>query len=156
VVVDLCYEKLIYDDVPHNLPRCWRRHAGPDGAVRIGVQGVRDDRLALRVAAGARAGRAAAVAIQSHSTSNVTSITQKAARRGADRIAGAVKEMLDEYRRGAISCTRGSTADPRLRCRKPAGAFYMFVDIGDVLSARRRFRTSLDFADALLESRASR
>ena len=42
------------------------------------------------------------------------------------------------------------TADPRLRCRKPAGAFYMFVDISDVLSADG-FRTSLDFADALLE-----
>ena len=55
VVVDLCYEKLIYDPVPHNLPAVLERHCR-DLAVhlRIGVQGVRDDRLALRL--GDRAG----------------------------------------------------------------------------------------------------
>ena len=41
-------------------------------------------------------------------------------------------------------------ADPRLRCRKPAGAFYMFVDVSNVLSLDG-FRTSIDFAAALLE-----
>ena len=42
--------------------------------------------------------------------------------------------------------------DARLRCQKPAGAFYMFIDISDLLSgvAPGGFRTSLDFADALL------
>src|SRR5947208_1187510 len=42
------------------------------------------------------------------------------------------------------------TADPRLRCRKPAGAFYLFVDISDTLSPEG-LRTSLDWCDALLE-----
>ena len=51
VVVDLCYEKLIYDDVPHNLPKVLARDVPrSDGALRVGVEGVRDDRLALRLA----------------------------------------------------------------------------------------------------------
>ena len=58
--------------------------------------------------------------------------------------------MLDEYRQRRDQLHAWLTADPRLRCRKPAGAFYMFVDISDVLSPES-FRTSLDFADALLE-----
>jgi len=58
--------------------------------------------------------------------------------------------MLDEYRRRRDLLHEWLTADPRLRCRKPAGAFYMFVDVGDVLSVDG-FRTSLDFADALLQ-----
>ena len=43
--------------------------------------------------------------------------------------------MLDEYRKRRDSLHAWLTADPRLRCRKPAGAFYLFVDISDVLSA---------------------
>ena len=41
--------------------------------------------------------------------------------------------MLDEYRKRRDQLHAWLTADPRLRCQKPAGAFYMFVDIGDVL-----------------------
>jgi aspartate aminotransferase len=58
--------------------------------------------------------------------------------------------MLDEYRKRRDQLHAWLTADPRLRCRKPAGAFYMFVDISDALSPDG-FRTSLDWADALLE-----
>jgi hypothetical protein len=45
--------------------------------------------------------------MQSHSTSNVTSITQKAVVAGAHRLAGAGEEMLDEYRSRRDRCTRG-------------------------------------------------
>jgi aspartate aminotransferase len=58
--------------------------------------------------------------------------------------------MLDEYRKRRDRLHAWLTADPRLRCNKPAGAFYMFVDISDVLSTDG-LRTSLDFADALLD-----
>ena len=35
--------------------------------------------------------------------------------------------MLDEYRERRDQLHAWLTADPRLRCRKPAGAFYMFA-----------------------------
>ena len=58
--------------------------------------------------------------------------------------------MLDEYRTRRDSLHGWLTADPRLRCRKPAGAFYLFVDVSDALSVDG-FRTSTDFAQALLD-----
>jgi aspartate aminotransferase len=58
--------------------------------------------------------------------------------------------MLDEYRSRRDQLHAWLSADPRLRCRKPAGAFYMFVDVSDVLSLDG-IRTTVDFADALLE-----
>ena len=49
-MLDLCYEKLIYDPTPHNLPAVLQRQCPrPGGHLRIGVEGVCDDRLALRL-----------------------------------------------------------------------------------------------------------
>jgi aspartate aminotransferase len=93
---------------------------------------------------------AASSAIQSHSTSNVTSITQKAAVEAVHGSQAPVRAMLDEYRKRRDLLYEWITADSRLRCLKPAGAFYMFIDVSDALSTDG-FRTSLDFADALLQ-----
>jgi aspartate aminotransferase len=151
LVMDLCYEKLIYDPVPHNLPAILAELCRD----RSVVCGSASKSYAMT---GWRCGWqlgppdviAASSAIQSHSTSNVTSITQKAA---VEAIAGpqsSVTVMLDEYRKRRDLLHGWITADSRLRCQKPAGAFYMFVDVSDALSVSG-FRTSLDFADALLE-----
>ena len=50
VILDLCYEKLIYDPTPHNLPGVLAR-VNPDAIdpLRLGLEGLRDDRLALRL-----------------------------------------------------------------------------------------------------------
>src|SRR5262249_24598049 len=60
-----------------------------------------------------------------------------------------VRAMLEAYRHRRDQLHAWLTADPRLRCRKPAGAFYLFVDVSEVLSVDG-LRTSVDFADALL------
>ena len=154
VLVDLCYEKLIYDDVPHNLPRVLAEKCR-DLTVLCGSASKAYAMTGWRCgwAIGPSAVIAASGAIQSHSTSNVTSITQKAALAALTGSQATVREMLDEYRRRRDQLHQWLSADPRLRCQKPAGAFYMFIDIGDVLSGidAGGFRTSLDFADALLE-----
>jgi len=95
----------------------------------------------------------AAGSLQSHATSNVTSITQKAAVQALTGSQAPVKAMLDEYRKRRDQLHEWLSAEPRLRCRKPAGAFYMFVDVGDLLSVNvpGGFRTSTDFAQALLD-----
>jgi aspartate aminotransferase len=151
IVVDLCYEKLIYDPVPHNLPKILFDLCR-DRAVLCGSASKAYAMTGWRCGwqLGPAPLIAASVAIQSHSTSNVTSITQKAA---VEAIAGSqdsVRVMLDEYRKRRDLLHGWITADARLRCEKPAGAFYMFVDVSDALSVGG-FRTSLDFADALLE-----
>jgi aspartate aminotransferase len=150
IVVDLCYEKLIYDPVPHNLPAVLARK-NRDLTVLCGSSSKAYAMTGWRC--GWQLGPAAVVsasnALQSHSTSNVTSITQKAAVAALTGSQAPVKAMLDEYRVRRDALHGWLTADSRLRCRKPAGAFYMFVDISDLLSVNG-YRTSADFVDALL------
>jgi aspartate aminotransferase len=151
IVVDLCYEKLIYDTVPHNLPKILVETCR-DRAVLCGSASKAYAMTGWRCGwqLGPAAVIAASSAIQSHSTSNVTSITQKAAVEAISGPQGSVRTMLDEYRKRRDLLHGWITADPRLRCQKPAGAFYMFIDISETLSVGG-LRTSLDFADALLD-----
>jgi aspartate aminotransferase len=151
IVMDLCYERLIYDAVPHNLPR---------------VLGERlRDRSVLCCSAskayamtGWRCGWAlgpadlisASGALQSHATSNVSSISQKAAIEALTGSQAPVRAMLEEYRLRRDRLHEWLSEEPRLRCRKPAGAFYMFIDIGELLSVDG-FRTSAAFTQALLD-----
>jgi len=151
MVVDLCYEKLIYDEVPHNLPALLMGKAR-DLTVLCGSSSKAYAMTGWRCgwSIGPAQAIAAQTALQSHETSNVTSITQKAAVEALTGSQTPVKAMLDEYRKRRDQLHAWLTVDPRLKCRKPAGAFYMFVDISDVLSVDG-LRTSLDFADALLQ-----
>jgi len=154
IVVDLCYEKLIYDPVNHNLPAVLEKKCR-DLTVLCGSASKAYAMTGWRCgwALGPAPVIAASSAIQSHATSNVTSISQKAAVTALTGSQATVTVMLDEYRKRRDQLCQWLSADPRLRCQKPAGAFYMFIDIGDLLSgvAPGGFRTSLDFADALLE-----
>jgi aspartate aminotransferase len=151
VIVDLCYEKLIYDDVPHNLPSILSARCR-DLAVICGsaskAYAMTGWRCGWAIAPAAVA--AACGALQSHSTSNVNSIAQKAVVAALTGSQAPVRAMLDEYRKRRDSLYQWLTADPRIRCRKPAGAFYLFVDIGDALSIEG-IRTSTEFAQALLD-----
>jgi aspartate aminotransferase len=151
IVVDLCYEKLIYDEVTHNLPGVLASKCR-DLTVLCGSASKAYAMTGWRCgwAVGPAPVIAAAGALQSHSTSNVTSITQKAVVTALTGSQAPVRAMLDEYRTRRDQLHAWLTAEARLRCRKPAGAFYMFVDVSDVLSLDG-FRTSVDFADALLE-----
>jgi aspartate aminotransferase len=150
VIIDLCYEKLIYDQVPHNLPAILDRHCRQLAV----ICGSASKAYAMT---GWRCGWtiapapvvAAQNALQSHATSNASSITQKAALAALSGSQETVTAMLNEYRTRRDSLHQWLTAEPRLRCRKPAGAFYLFVDVSDALSIDG-FRTSTDFAQALL------
>jgi aspartate aminotransferase len=150
VVIDLCYERLIYDGVPHNLPRIM----GESLRDRLVLAGSTSKAYAMT---GWRCGWMvapkpvvqAANALQSHSTSNVNSITQRAAVAALTGPQDCVGEMLDEYKRRRDQVLAWLAEEPRLRCGVPQGAFYVFPDISDFLSPDR-IRTSLDFADGLL------
>jgi aspartate aminotransferase len=151
VIVDLCYEKLIYDAAPHNLPAVLNTHCR-ELSVICGSASKAYAMTGWRCgwAIGPAAVIAAQNALQSHATSNVNSITQKAVIEALTGSQAPVTAMLDEYRTRRDRLYEWLTADPRIRCRRPGGAFYMFVDVGDVLSVDG-LRTSSDFAQALLD-----
>ena len=151
VIVDLCYEQLVYDSVPHNLPKVlFARHRN-----RTVLAGSASKAYAMT---GWRCGwtvapkelTAAFNVIQGQSTSNITSITQKAALAAIKGPQDAVFEMLDEYRRRRDAIHGWLTANPAIRCLKPKGAFYLLPDISGLLSPDG-IRTSAEFAQALIE-----
>ena len=151
LVVDLCYERLIYDAIPHNLPAVVARTCR-DVAVLCGSASKTYAMTGWRCgwAIGPAPLIAAAGALQSNSTSNVSSITQKAVAEALTGSQEPVRVMLDEYRQRRDRLHEWLTADPRVKCHKPGGAFYMFVDVADVLTAAGMTNTS-EFAQALLE-----
>jgi aspartate aminotransferase len=92
----------------------------------------------------------AANALQSHTTSNASSISQYAALAALTGPQECVTEMLAEYQRRRDQVLVWLAEEPRLRCAVPQGAFYLFPDVSDFLSPNG-LRTSADFCDALLE-----
>jgi aspartate aminotransferase len=147
VVVDLCYEKLIYDRAPHNLPAVLERHCR-DLAVICGSASKAYAMTGWRCgwSLGPAAAIAAQSAVQSHATSNVSSITQRAVVAALTGSQQPVATMLAEYRQRRDNLHAWLTADPRITCVKPSGAFYLFPDLTEVLE-----QTGFPTAQALLE-----
>ena len=151
VIVDLCYEKLIYDNVPHNL-------------VKVLTDRMRDRTLFACSASkaysmtGWRCGWilgpkevvAAANTLQGHSTSNVASISQKAALQALTGSQQPVTDMLNEYRARRDKLMEWFSVDPRFECVKPAGAFYLFPRITKVLESTG-IASSAEFSQVLLD-----
>jgi aspartate aminotransferase len=150
VVADVTYEKLVYDSHAHNL-------------VRILIDRHRDQSVICSATSkayamtGWRCGWAIAPAkaitafnaIQGHSTSNVSSITQKAAVAALTGPQESVTMMLREYLTRRDRVWEWLTEDPRFSCKKPCGAFYLFPYAAEALEAAG-VRTTAEFAEALL------
>ena len=151
ILLDLCYEKLIYDPTPHNLPRVLTERMR-DRTVLCGsaskAYAMTGWRCGWAIAPAALV--SACNALQSHSTSNVCSITQKAVVSALEGPQECVADMLDEYRTRRDQLCAWLSAEPRLRVVKPAGAFYLFIDVSDFLSPDG-IRTTADLAQALLD-----
>lgn len=76
---------------------------------------------------------AAMTKLQSHSTSNPTSIAQKAAAEALRGPQESVKTMLAEYRRRRDFVVARLRAIPGVTCAEPRGAFYAYPNMGIVL-----------------------
>lgn len=84
--------------------------------------------------------------LQSQCTSNINSITQKAAIAGFDgRIDAEVERMRQEFERRRDYAVSALNAIPGLSVIKPEGAFYLFIN------AKNLERDSMKFCKALLE-----
>jgi len=68
--------------------------------------------------------------LQSHSTSNPTSIAQKAALAAVHGPQAPVQMMLAEYRRRRDRVIEGLRSIPGIRCVPPQGAFYAYPNVG--------------------------
>ncbi len=150
IVLDLCYDRLIYGGVPHNLPKIF----GDVMRDRLVLCGSVSKTYAMT---GWRCGwiaaskpvASAANALQSHETSNVSSIAQKAAEAALTGPQACVDEMLAAYTQRRDQLIAWLAEEPRLDVVVPQGAFYLFPSVRAFLSPNG-CATSLDFALTLL------
>ena len=151
LLIDLCYEKLIYDPTPHNLPGVLAK-IHRDKTILCGSASKAYAMTGWRCGwtLGPKEIVAACNALQSHSTSNVCSITQKAVVAGLTGPQQCVTDMLDEYRVRRDQLCKWLGEEPRIRLVKPAGAFYLFPDVTDFLSPDG-VRTTAELAQSLLD-----
>ena len=150
IAIDLCYDRLIYDDVPHNLPKVLSE-TWPERSVVVGSVSKTYAMTGWRCgwAVGPEPLIAACNNIQSHCTSNASSITQRAAVAALAGSQECVTLMHEAYRQRRDTLLEWIGEEPRLRCVSPAGAFYLFPDITELLSPDT-VRTSQAFSTALL------
>ncbi|OQX79674.1 MAG: aspartate aminotransferase [Candidatus Omnitrophica bacterium 4484_70.1] len=92
--------------------------------------------------------------LQSHSTSNPTSISQKAALAALEGCQKAVEGMVKDFRERRDYIVERINSLRKLFCVKPKGAFYVFANISALLG--RRFKDKvindgLNFSQFLLE-----
>lgn len=150
IVVDLCYEQLVYDNVPHNLPKIF----GDAMRDRLVLCGSASKGYAMT---GWRCGWvlgpknivSGANALQSHETSNVNSITQKAAVAALTGSQQCVADMRDVYRQRRDQVLEWLREEPRFVCAVPKGAFYLYPTCDQFLSPTG-VTTSQAFTDGLL------
>jgi aspartate aminotransferase len=155
VISDEIYEKLVYDGARHDsiaavVPALRDRTIVVNGVSKsYAMTGLR-----IGWSAGPREVISAIGRLQSHSTSNPTSIAQAAAaaalRSGDASIAPWVAELSSRRRAMVerLAAMRGVTL------AAPRGAFYCFADVGEWIGAEiggRRIGGAMDFVEAALE-----
>ena len=87
--------------------------------------------------------------LQSHSTSNPTSIAQKAASEALRGPQDSVKTMLAEYRRRRDFVVERLRAIPGVTCAEPRGAFYAYPNLG-VLIGKSGIQNTVQLCERLL------
>jgi aspartate aminotransferase len=88
--------------------------------------------------------------LQSHLSSNVNNIAQRAAIEALNGPQDSVDEMRDAFDRRRLAITAGLNAIDGVVCPVPQGAFYVYPDVTGLL-ARTGIGSSLELADYILE-----
>jgi aspartate/methionine/tyrosine aminotransferase len=96
----------------------------------------------------------AAVNLQSHTTSNVANVSQRAALAAVSGPLDCVVEMRAAFERRSAVAHRMLNEIDGVRCVEPQGAFYVFPNLGELLGrdiAGRTAATTLELAEVFLD-----
>src|SRR6266699_2514601 len=148
LMTDECYCKFLYDSEPFSIASL------PGAKETVLVAGSLSKTYAMT---GWRIGFGlvppsivgAMTKLQSHSTSNPTSIAQKAAVEALRGPQDSVQTMLAEYRKRRDFVIARLRAIPGIRCDEPKGAFYAYPNIGTALG-KNGIASTTQFAERLL------
>jgi aspartate aminotransferase len=147
VMTDECYHRFLYEGEPYSMA------AFPGMKDTVVVAGSLSKtyamtgwRVGFMLAPGALVG--GMTKLQSHSTSNATSIAQKAAIEAQRGPQDSVVAMLAEYRRRRDYVVARLRRIPGVRANEPQGAFYAYPNVSAAF--RGGIASSLQFAEKLL------
>lgn len=149
LLTDECYSHFLYDGKPYSVASI------PGSKSTVLIAGTVSKTYAMT---GWRIGYGLApepiigamMKLQSHSTSNPTSIAQKAAVEALRGPQDSVPQMLAEYRKRRDFVIPRLRQIPGVECSMPAGAFYAYPNLRGALN-RGGIKTPLEFADRLLK-----
>ena len=155
IISDEIYEKLIYDDIEHVSIASLTPALKEQTVVINGVsKSYAMTGWRIGYAAAAAPVAKAMAALQSHSTSNPTSIAQAAS---IEALAGeqqAVHDMVGQFVKRRDYMVERLNAMPGVDCNRPGGAFYVFPQIGQLLGKwydGKKIENATDLAGVMLE-----
>lgn len=93
----------------------------------------------------------AAANLQSHLTSNVSNVSQRAALAAVDGPLDAVAAMGEAFNRRRKSIVEGLNKIDGVNCPMPEGAFYVYADVRELM-AKRGFESSAALAGYILDN----
>ena len=148
LLTDECYCHFLYDGEPYSIA------SAPGAKDTVLVAGSLSKTYSMT---GWRIGFALAPApviaamskLQSHCTSNPTSIAQMGAIEALEGPQDSVAAMLAEYRRRRTLVVSGLNAIPGVTCVEPRGAFYAYPNVSVALGGNG-IADTLQFAERLL------
>jgi aspartate aminotransferase len=148
LMTDECYCKFLYDSAPFSIASL----AGAKETVLVAgslskTYAMTGWRIGFGLVPQAVVG--AMTKLQSHSTSNPTSISQKAAVEALRGPQDSVAVMLAEYRRRRDFVVERLRRIPGVTCQEPRGAFYAYPNIGTALG-KPGIENTLQFSERLL------
>jgi len=149
LMTDECYCKFLYDSSPFSIASL------PGAKETVLVAGSLSKTYAMtgwRIGFGLvpPAIVGAMTKLQSHSTSNPSSISQKAAVEALRGPQESVGIMLAEYRKRRDFVVGRLREIPGVRCAEPQGAFYAYPNVGVVLG-KNGISNTLELAERLLQ-----
>jgi aspartate aminotransferase len=155
LITDDIYEKLLYVPEPfvniaNVAPDLFERTVVINGVSKaFAMTGWR-----LGYAAGPQPLINAMVLVQDQTTSNTSSITQKAATAALKGPKSALTQMLAEFRARRALCVSELNSIEGVHCRPPDGAFYAFPRVQELVGRKYKGRAltgSMQIADILLQ-----
>ncbi|HJT19582.1 MAG TPA: pyridoxal phosphate-dependent aminotransferase [Nitrospira sp.] len=155
VISDEIYEKILYDGARHLSIATLGAEIAARTVIINGVsKAYAMTGWRIGYAAGPKDLIAAMANIQSQSTSNPCSISQKAAVAALREGEPFTAKMVEEFDRRRRAIVEGLNRIPGVSCRMPSGAFYAFPNMKGVLGKqgpRGPLKTPSDLADYLLK-----
>lgn len=154
VVSDEIYEKLIYDGREHlSIAQLGEQIKAQTFLVNGMSKAYAMTGWRIGYVAGPRHEIKAMANFQSQATSNANAMAQYASAKALLGDQSCVSEMVKEFQKRRDVMVERVNRIPHVSCRKPQGAFYIMMNIKDVLGMSyngRTLETSMDFAELLL------